>query len=118
MVDTTPPSVSCVPSVNPSGNNIPAASKTNEDGFYKVSAADVCTTAGNIALKIGGYALAQGETIKLTQARGQSGVRLVGTMGPLQIKHFLVGPGDPVIVAMDAAGNSSSVICLVPPPPK
>lgn len=118
VVDTTAPGVSCVPSVNPSGNNIPAASKINEDGFYKVGASDVCTVPGSIVIRIGGYVLAQGETIKITQARGQSGARLVNTMGPLQIKHFQVGPGDAVLTATDAAGNTTSVTCLVPPPPK
>ena len=118
VADTRPPAVSCVQSVNPSGKNVPAASRTNEDGFYKVSASDVCTAASAIKITIGSYTLANGETIKITQSPGQSGVTLVNVMGPLQIRHFRVGPGDAVIKATDAANNMATVTCLVPPPPK
>jgi choice-of-anchor C domain-containing protein len=115
VVDTTAPTVSCVESVNPSGKNVPKASNTNQDGFYKVSASDICTTP---VIKIGGFTLANGETIKITQTPGKSGVSYVNTMGPAAIRHFQVGPGDAVITATDGSGNSSSVTCLVPPPPK
>jgi hypothetical protein len=115
VVDTTKPMVACVESVNPSGNNIPRAQKTNEDGFYQVSAGDTCSTP---TITLGGYALTNGETIKITQTPGKSEVRLVNIMGPLQIRHFQVGSGDAVITAMDGSGNTASVTCLVPPPPK
>jgi len=105
----------CVESVNPSGKNVPKASNQNEDGFYKVGAADICTPS---TIMLGSFVLANDETIKITQTPGKSGVTLVNTMGPLQIKHFLVGPGDAVITATDAAGNTASVTCFVPPPPK
>lgn len=125
VVDTKPPVVSCVESVNPSGRNIPPAGSTtlpgakggrNEDGFYLVSVKDVCDAAPKISF--GGIALADGETIKITQSPGKSGVTLVNTMGPLAIKHFDVGPGDAILMATDAAGDTSTVTCLVPPPPK
>ncbi len=116
VVDTTAPTLSCVPSVNPSGSHIPAASNTNEDGFYRVVAGDVCSTS--LSLTLGGVTLLNGETIKITQTPGRSGVRFVGTMGPAAIKHFLVGPGDAVITSTDGSGNVGSVTCLVPPPPK
>jgi len=115
VVDVTPPAVACVQSVNPSGNNIPKADKTNEDGFYLVTASDSC---GATTLTLGGVTLASGETIKLTQSPGRSGVQFVNTMGPLAIKHFNVGPGDPLIVRTDGSGNTSTAACLVPPPPK
>ncbi len=115
VVDREPPTVSCVQSVNPSGKNIPTAHKTNEDGFYQVSGSDTC---GAATITIGGITLASGETIKITQSPGKTGVRLVNTMGPLAIKHFDVGPGDAMITATDGAGNTSAVTCLVPPPPK
>ena len=111
--DTTPPTVSCVESVNPSGKNVPNAK--NEDGFYKVSGSDVCSAP---TIMLGSFAIANGETIKITQTPGKSGVTYVNTMGPEQIRHFQVGPGDAVITATDGSGNSSSVTCLVPPPPK
>ena len=110
-----PPTVSCVESVNPSGKNVPKARNVNEDGFYRITGADACASP---PIAIGGHTLARGETIKITQARGKSGVRLVNTMGPLQIKHFQVGPGDAMITADDGNGNVTSATCLVPPPPK
>jgi hypothetical protein len=113
VVDITPPLVSCVESVNPSHKNVPQAK--NEDGFYKVSAGDNCASP---VIKIGSFTLASGETIKITQTPGKSGVRLVNTMGKAAIKHFQVGPNDAVITATDGSGNQASVTCLVPPPPK
>jgi hypothetical protein len=123
VVDTTPPTVTCVQSVNPSGKNVPAAgdnpkSGQNPDGFYQVGATDVCTLASAVTITLGSVTLGQGETIKITQSPGQSGVTLVNEMGQLAIKHFRVGPGDAVITATDAAGNVATVSCLVPPPPK
>lgn len=123
VVDTTPPVVTCVQSVNPSGKNVPAAgnnpkSGQNPDGFYQVGATDVCTASSAVKITLGSFTLAQGETIKITQSPGQSGVTLVNEMGPLAIRHFRVGPDDAVITATDAAGNTATVSCLVPPPPK
>lgn len=121
VVDTSSPTVVCTPSFNPSEANIPTAgsnpaSGKNPDGFYKVSAADRCTVAPKIT--IGGFTLTEGETIKITQSPGASGVNLVNTMGPLAVKHFQVGPRDAVVIATDESGNTAEVSCLVPPPPK
>jgi len=115
VVDTIKPTVSCVESYNPSTKNVPKASNTNQDGFYKVGAGDSCTPP---AIKIGSFTLANGETIKITQTPGKSGVSFVNTMGQENIRHFQVGPGDAVITATDGSGNATSVTCLVPPPPK
>lgn len=114
VVDTTAPQLSCVPSSNPSGKNVPKA--LNEDGFYKITTGDACTAAPTVFL--GSYAIANGETIKITQAPGQTGVVLVNTMGPAGVRHFRVGPGDATLTATDAAGNTTTTSCLVPPPPK
>lgn len=114
--DTTAPAVTCVESFNPSGGNVPPAHNTNPDGFYKVGATDVCSTSNTI--KIGGFTLSDGETIKITQSPGLSGVVLVNTMGPANIKHFRVGPGDAVITVTDSNGNVGTAMCLVPPPPR
>ena len=124
IVDTTPPVVTCVESVNPAGKNIPRAGTTlpgtkggqNPDRFYLVAGTDICDAGPKISL--GGVTLANGETIKITQSPGESGVTLLNTMGPLAIKHFQVGPGDAVITATDASGNTATVTCLVPPAPK
>jgi HYR domain-containing protein len=106
VVDTTPPVVTCVPGVNPSGENVPA----EEAGFYTVSVRDRC---GAATLTFGGVTLNDGETIKITRPAGKSGVTLVNTMGPNAIKHFHVGP-DARIEATDAAGNAASVTCPGP----
>ena len=55
VVDTTNPTLSCVESHNPSGKNVPKASKVNEDGFYQVSAGDNCTPP---EMKLGSFTLA------------------------------------------------------------
>ncbi len=114
VVDTVAPQVSCVPSYNPSTKNVPKA--FNEDGFYRITTSDLCTAAPTVQL--GSYVIANGETIKITQAPGQSGVVLVNTMGSAGIRHFRVGPGDATLTATDGAGNATTTSCLVPPPPK
>jgi hypothetical protein len=110
VVDTTAPVVACEQGVNPSGKNVPTSN--NSDGFYKVSASDICSTP---VIKLGSFTLASGETIKITQTRGKSGVRLVGTAGTPQIRHFQVGPNDAVVTATDGSGNQTSITCPVPP---
>lgn len=116
VVDTTAPSGVCTASFNPSGGNIPRASRQNEDGFYRVSSSDIVTASPSI--KVGSYTLMQGETVKFTQSPGLNGVTFVGTMGPQSIRHFRVGPGDPVLTITDAAGNISTRTCFVAPVPK
>jgi hypothetical protein len=115
VVDTTAPGCNCTPSYNPSTRNVPQASRVNEDGFYLISATDAVS---DVTLTLGGYTLVRGETIKITQARGQGGVTLVNDMGSAPVRHFRVGPGDAQIKAVDAAGNVTVITCLVPPPPK
>ncbi len=116
VIDTTAPTVYCIESVNPSGKNVPKAKKQNEDGFYLVSASDICTS--ELTMTLGGIPLYNGETVKITQRPGKSGVRLVNRMGQLNIKHFQVGSGDAEVTAMDGYGNRGYATCLVPPPPK
>jgi len=114
VVDTTKPVVSCVESVNPSDKNVPKANRTNQDGFYEVSASDICTTP---VIKIGRFMLASARPSKSHRLLVRQG-KVGGTMGQPQIKHFQVGPNDAVITATDGSGNQASVTCLVPPPPK
>lgn len=114
VVDTTAPAGVCMASVNPSGKNIPRASRQNEDGFYRVSSSDIVTAAPTIM--VGGYTLLQGETVKFTQTPGLSGVVFVNTMQG--IRHFRVGAGDPVLTITDEAGNTSTRTCYVAPVPK
>jgi hypothetical protein len=116
VVDTTAPGGVCTASFNPSGGNIPRASRQNEDGFYRVSSSDIVTASPTI--KVGSYTLNQGETVKFTQSPGLNGVAFVGTMGPQNIRHFRVGSGDPVLTITDEAGNISTQTCFVAPKPK
>src|SRR5262245_54256726 len=107
VVDTKPPMVSCLPGLNPSGSSLPSS----DGGFYTVWAGDSC---GAATITFGGIVLQNGETIKITQAPGQSGVSFNNTMGPLAIKHFLVGSGAATLAATDASGNVATTLCLVP----
>lgn len=113
--DTTGPQGGCTASVNPSTKHVPAASRQNEDGFYEVSGSDAVSA---VSISLGSFSLAPGETVKLTQAPGTFGVMFVGTMGPGGIRHFRVGPGDPVLTFTDGAGNTTQKTCYVAPVPK
>jgi hypothetical protein len=95
IVDTTAPTVTCTP-VGPTA-----------PGRFQVAGADDC--AGDASLRLGTFALANGEVIQI-QLTGRPGIRLIGTADG--IRHFLVGPGEAVIAATDAAGNVGNAACL------
>ena len=114
VVDRTAPTGACVESFNPSTKNIPKAHKVNEDGFYMVSGSDAISTP--VTIKIGSYTLLNGETVKFTQSPGKTGVTFVNMMQG--IRHFQVGPGDPVVTITDGAGNTKTISCVVPPKKK
>jgi hypothetical protein len=100
--DMVPPEVSCGPGSNPAGHG------HGGGGFFRVSATDHCTASP--ALRLGGFALTIGETIKITET-GQPGVRLVNDMGPGGVRHFQVGRGEAVITATDGSGNNATAAC-------
>ena len=123
--DTTPPVVSCRPTTNPSGNNIPPAgnnpsSGQNPDGFYVLVATDDVDPNPRIRVRDTGSSFvagpyASGTKIKLTQAPGaKPNVK----PGPGEIDWHITLKGDAVVIATDGSGNSASVQCNVPPPPK
>jgi len=123
--DTTPPVASCVPTTNPSGNNIPPAgnnpkSGQNPDGFYELVATDDVDPNPDITVSDTGSSFvagpyADGTKIKLTQAPGaKPNVK----PRPGVIDWHITIKGDAVMTATDGSGNSVSVRCLVPPPPK
>jgi hypothetical protein len=95
VVDTTPPTVTCVPARSPGGT-------------FRVSASDACPGAPVIGL--GTFVLANGERIKIQEV-GQSGVQFVGTVGPNHIRHFQVGKGENIITATDASRNAATAVC-------
>jgi len=123
--DTTPPVVSCRPTTNPSGKNVPPAgdnpsSGQNPDGFYELLATDDVDPNAEITITDTGSSFvagpyASGTKIKLTQAPGATpNVK----PAPGDIDWHVTLKGDAVVVATDDSGNSASVSCLVPPPPK
>jgi hypothetical protein len=123
--DLTPPVVSCQPTTNPSGNNIPPAgnnpkSGQNPDGFYILLARDVLDPSPDITVADTGSSFvfgpyASGTKIKLTQAPGATPN---AKPGPGEIDWHITLKGDAIVIATDAAGNSARVTCRVPPPPK
>jgi hypothetical protein len=121
--DTTPPVLTCTPSVNPDGKNIPGGS--NEDGFYLLTATDTVTAQSNIVIRVNGIGrpngspFRSGDTIKYTQAAdGTAPVsKMIGGPNSAVAAHVTSG-GDARVTATDTSGNSATVTCLVPKPPK
>ena len=94
VVDTVPPTASCVPDGPPGGT-------------FKVSAFDACDVP---VIRLGSFVLAQGERIKIEEV-GQAGVTLLNDVGPDHLRHFHVGKGENVITATDASHNVGTAIC-------
>ena len=82
-----------------------------DEGFFRVSSSDACTASPII--KLGAFALANGEIVRMTQSRKQ-GVTLAGVAGRKHINHYKVGRGENVLTAIDGSGNVASVSCDVP----
>jgi hypothetical protein len=123
--DLTPPVVACRPTTNPSGNNIPPAgnnpsSGQNPDGFYVLLATDLVDPNPRISVSDTGSSFVagpypSGTKIKLTQAPGSTPN---AKPGPGEIDWHITLKGDAIVTATDSSGNSASVSCKVPPPPK
>ncbi len=94
VVDTTPPLVSCTGAAPPGG-------------AFQVSASDIC---GAVTIRLGSYVLGNGEIVKIEET-GKSEVRLIGTVGPDNIRFFHVGKGGAVVTATDGSGNTASAVC-------
>ena len=145
--DTTAPdfSVNCVESFNPHGNIIPGKNRdkngkgdeknVNPDGFYEVSftVEDICDaepqifigTADNpLMFEITGYTdggvgvvvIKFTESIDAEPVKKKIGSPSQG--GATAVSWHIILPSDPVISAIDDAGNIvSCTTCLAPPPP-
>lgn len=112
--DVTAPSVSCPPGPNPAGKE-PRAD--NQDGFFRMVASDnvdasvpVHITDLGSGTTFGPYP--SGTTFKLTQAPGAP-VTARPFRGAVEWKFTF--NGDAQLVATDAAGNTATATCLVPP---
>ena len=112
--DVTPPSVSCPPGPNPAGTE-PGAD--NQDGFFQMLASDNVDSSVPILVKdlgsgtvFGPYG--SGTTFKLTHAPGAP-VKAKDSTGDVAWKFTF--NGDAQLIATDAAGNTATATCLVPP---
>ena len=134
--DATPPEVSCVETVNPSGKNIPPAGKTtlpgpkggqNEDGFYELTAEDMIDPNSEVYVEDTGSGtvfgpFVSGTKIKYTEAPGAvpKQKKIGSDKGKAgAVSWHIIGNGDAAVYAVDLSGNQSdSISCLVPPLPK
>lgn len=114
--DVTAPTVSCPPGPNPAGTE---PSADNQDGFFKMVATDNVDPSVSVYIKdlgsgtvFGPYA--SGTTFKLTQAPGAP-VKARDFTG--DVKWRFTFNGDAQLIATDAAGNTATATCLVPPKP-
>ena len=98
VTDRMAPDLACVPGAD--------ADEGGEIGYYRVSAHDACDVP---AIRLGAFALADGEVIRVTRSR-EPGVELLGVLRS-GVRHFRVGPGDQEIEAADKAGNASRTAC-------
>jgi hypothetical protein len=80
-------------------------------GLFQVS---TTTTGNTFTITLGSYVLQNGEIIRVT-SNPKAGVSLVGPEhdNEKRFRHFKVGPGEALIIAIDAAGNSGSALCPV-----
>jgi hypothetical protein len=121
--ENLPPVVMCEESVNPSGNNVPKAGDSNEDGFYMISSEDeeddpnppVYVGDGNASFG----PFASGSVVKITKAPGAPpSSKPMGGPNSAVAAHITLN-ADGLIWAVDSFGDRSDVVtCLVPPPPK
>ena len=121
--DTTPPVLTCTPSVNPNGGNVPGGS--NEDGFYLLTATDTVTAEASIVIRVNGVGrpdgspFRSGDTMKYTQAADGKAAESKPIGGPSSaVAAHIVSGGDARVTATDTSGNTAIVTCLVPKPPK
>ncbi len=126
--DTTPPTASCDPTVNPHGNKEPQApgkggQGVNQDGYYIVTAEDVVWPEDSLEIWISGFGpFASGDNVKITEdpdATEESKKMGSGKGSAGAIAAHLILNADAVVTAVDGSGNTSEpVVCLVPPAPK
>jgi hypothetical protein len=112
--DVTAPSLSCPQGPNPAGT-VPTAD--NQDGFFVMRATDNVDPSVSISIKDLGSGVVfgpypSGTTFKLTQAPGAP-VKAKDMTGDVKWKFTF--NGDARLIATDAAGNTATATCLVPP---
>ncbi|HET8595430.1 MAG TPA: vWA domain-containing protein [Intrasporangium sp.] len=112
--DVTPPTVACGPGVNPSGRT---PGGWQQAGLFRMVADDnlggVSVTIRDDATGTSFGPYAPGTYFKLTQAPGRSTSTDTAFAGAVD-RHFAFR-GDATLTATDAAGNTASATCSVPP---
>jgi len=131
VVDTTPPTLDCVETANPSGKKTPAGkgdgTGQNPDGFYQLFTTDICDP--NPLIYIGTMGdpylfgpFESGITVKITEDPSSTPEckRIGGKNGTAEeIKWHIILPTDPYVTVVDFTGNEASCTeCLVPGEPK
>ncbi|WP_323098552.1 vWA domain-containing protein [Intrasporangium sp. YIM S08009] len=114
--DVTPPTADCGPGVNPAGKTPPGYASA---GFYRLLADDnlpgVSVTVSDTASSATFGPYAPGTTIKLTQAPGATPSAVPGSGA---VDWHVTVKGDLLVTATDAAGNTATATCTVPPKQK
>ncbi len=135
ILDVTAPELTCVETMNPAGKRIPPAGSTtlpgskggmNEDGFYLLTATDNvdlnpqlwvvyegATSAfgpfsSGVVIKFTEDATVPPQCVKMGSTKGKAGY----------VDYHITLPSDATVIAVDASGNWSYDIVLVPPMPK
>ncbi|BCT77124.1 hypothetical protein SCMU_29660 [Sinomonas cyclohexanicum] len=115
--DVTPPTVSCGPGVNPDGKAVPGYQQA---GFYQMVANDnlpgvtVSIKDNATGTTFGPYD--PGTYFKLTQAPGTAASSVSPFSGAVAWQFLF--KGDATLIATDAAGNTATATCTVPPKQK
>ena len=114
--DVTAPTAACGPGVNPAGKTPPGYASA---GFYRLLASDnlpgVSVTVSDTASSASFGPYAPGTTIKLTQAPGATPSAVPGSGA---VDRNVTVKGDLLVTATDAAGNTATATCAVPPKQK
>jgi hypothetical protein len=122
VVDTTPPEMACLETTNPHGKKVPPAKvkdSQNKDGFYELSAEDICDPDPDIFVTDTGSGtvfgpFTSGTKIKYTEDpdampemkkigsdKGQAGA----------ITWHIIGWAGALAMAVDASGNEGWMAC-------
>jgi hypothetical protein len=125
--DTLPPALECEPGDNPGASASASAAHPPPSaaaGFYVLSAVDVCSADPKIYISdakgSGPFGpFSSGTRLKITQAPGSQPALFPmgspsGSPGSL-ILHLRL-PSDPVVTALDASSNSTTISCGDVPP--
>lgn len=135
ILDVTPPTVSSVEAANPAGKKVPPAGSTtlpgpkggmNEDGFYLLTAEDICdpnpmiyVTDFDETVWFGPFS--SGTVVKFTEDATvpPEQKKMGSTQGKAgHVSWHIILPTDAVVVAVDESGNYSWEVQYVPPLPK